>query len=191
MNPQSTTTCTCACTPSSGAQLWAQVYHHDDSSLFDIMPPSVDVAAVKDLVKRERVIAQMESPIDPCRMFVHRMMVDHNMRFIPSDLPRPRVDDGTPFVGGGYGGPAASSSTSTPPLCQSSTSAWAQPEAGGGDDGEGAVAMEEELVEEEEDIAVVAGEAVPSSVTKEDRSKMTDAEYTRYAELCDLFWQAE
>ena len=91
MNPQSTTTCTCtcACTPSSGAQLWAQVYHHDDSSLFDIMPPSVDVAAVKDLVKRERVIAQMESPIDPCRMFVHCMMVDHNMRFIPSDLPRP------------------------------------------------------------------------------------------------------
>ena len=80
MNPQITKT--------SGAQFWAQVYH-DDSNLDDIMPPSVDVAAVKDLVDGERAIAEMESPIDRCRMFVHRMMFVHNMMFIPSDLPRP------------------------------------------------------------------------------------------------------
>ena len=99
--------------------------------------------------------------------------------------------------GGGGGGPAAPSSTSLP---LQSASAWTQAvqaEAGGGHGGDGAAAigggiapMEEEEEEEEEEegeeeMVTVAGEARPfSSVTEDHCSRMTDAEYTRYFELC-------
>jgi hypothetical protein len=77
-----------------------------------------------------------------------------------------------------------------------SASAWTQAvqaEAGGGHGGDGAAAigggiapMEEEEEEEgEEEMVTVAGEAMPfSSVTEDHCSRMTDAEYTRYFELC-------